>query len=412
MSFVYNIIMQFYGISIGIVSLWNTKAKLWIRGRKNWETKLKKALEDKENVHWFHCASLGEFEQARPLIEIIKQSSPSIPILVTFFSPSGYEIRKNYELADYVCYLPLDTPQNAKTFIETCSISKIYFVKYEVWPNFFKEIERQDIPLYLISATFRKNQIYFKYTGAWFLKLLLIPKEIFVQDLESNILLNNNKISSKIAGDTRYDKVKENKKKATEIEIVNQFTKDKFTLLAGSSWDEEERMVGELIRRHKSKMKLIIAPHDISDSHIKGTIEKLGKTVKFIRYSQLEASTEIRSYDCIIIDNIGMLSNLYQYASVAFIGGGFTNALHNILEPAAFGIPVMFGNYHSKFPEAKEMIEHGGGIEVKMFEELEEKTLGLIANEGEHRTKSDLNNKFIEERTGATDFIFKEIFDT
>mgnify|MGYP001951696144 CR=1 FL=1 len=404
--------MRLYGISIGIVSLWNPKAKLWIKGRKKWEDKLKSALNGKENVHWFHCASLGEFEQARPLIEKIKANYPEFPILVSFFSPSGYEIRKNYELADYVCYLPLDTPGNAAKFISSCSISKAFFVKYEVWPNFFKEMESKEVPVYIISATFRKNQIYFKSTGAWFLKLLQIPKDIFVQDLDSNILLNNNHITSKISGDTRYDKVKENKKKATEIELAKQFTDGKFTLLAGSSWDEEERMVGELIRRHKSKMKLIIAPHDISDAHVKGTVEKLGDTVKFIRYSNIDSSTEIQNYDCIIIDNIGMLSNLYQYASIAFIGGGFTNALHNILEPAAFGIPVMFGNYHSKFPEAREMMEKGGGIEVKMYEELEEKTLALIANDEDYKTKCNLNSQFIEDRTGAADFIFKEVFDT
>ena len=265
MSILYSISIRFYAVAIRLASLWNPKAKQWINGRKNWQENLKNALSEKKNIHWFHCASLGEFEQARPLIEKIKSEKPDTPILVSFFSPSGYEQRKNYELADYVCYLPLDTKFNAKTFISSINISKVYFVKYEVWPNFFRELKTQNIPFYLISATFREGQIYFKSTGRWFKKLLELPTQIFVQDKASMEVLKKHNIDSFLAGDTRYDRVFMAAKKATTNKIIEDFCRGKFTLIVGSSWEKEEEIVLQAFYNSDEFFKVVFAPHDISE---------------------------------------------------------------------------------------------------------------------------------------------------
>ncbi|MEN8928056.1 MAG: glycosyltransferase N-terminal domain-containing protein [Flavobacteriales bacterium] len=408
MNFLYSISIHFYSLIVGFVSLWNPKAKQWKAGRKNWQNKLKEGANGMKSVHWFHCASLGEFEQARPLIEKIKKDKPQVSILLTFFSPSGYEIRKDYQFSDYVCYLPIDTKKNAKQFLEIVNIEKAYFVKYEVWPNFFKEIKKQKIPFYLISATFRPGQIYFKNFGKWFLNLLKLPTQIFVQDKASKSLLGRHKIESIVAGDTRYDKVMENAQKAVPISLIEKFISSKFTLLVGSSWEKEESLVSEFLKEKTKEIIVIFAPHDVSDSHVKGILKELGSEIKAKRFSEITIETDLENLQVLVIDNIGMLSNLYQYASAALVGGGFTNALHNILEPATFGIPVLYGDNNLKFPEAKQMAKLGGGIEVESQADFNKKLSKLISEKEELRTKSERNKSFIEERIGATDLIYGE----
>lgn len=408
MNFLYTISIRFYSFIAGVVSLWNPKAKQWKAGRKNWESKLKEGTKFMTNVYWFHCASLGEFEQARPLIEKIKKQSPEVSILLSFFSPSGYEIRKEYPFADYICYLPIDIKKNAQQFLLAVQIEKAFFVKYEVWPNFFKEIKKKEIPFYLISATFRPGQIYFKNTGKWFLNLLTLPTDIFVQDEDSKNLLQQYRVNSILAGDTRYDKVIENSKKAIPISIIETFSSSKFTILVGSSWEKEEKMVSEFMKQNKEEIKIIFAPHDVSASHIKGIFDALGSEVKAIKFSEITDKTKLRNWEVLVIDNIGMLSNLYQYASVAFVGGGFTNALHNILEPATFGIPVLYGENNLKFPEAKEMVKLGGGIEVKNQQDFEQILQKLITDNEELNSKSIANKLFVETRVGATDLIYNQ----
>lgn len=406
MNLVYHIAISFYQLIIGFVSPWNKKANQWIKGRRNWEEKLTKSLVECSNIHWFHCASLGEFEQARPLIEKIKTSTPEVSVLLTFFSPSGYEVQKNYKFADYVCYLPLDTRRKAKRFVQTVSPSKVFFVKYEVWPNFFRVLKEERVPFYLISATFRKEQIYFKSIGSWFRKLLKYPTQIFVQNEPSKILLEGYGIDSILAGDTRYDRVSDNAKKAVPVPNIEKFTKGNSTLIVGSSWPKEESMISRFIQESPHAFKTIIAPHDISEGHINSILLGLDK-MKVERYSFLTESTKLSELDVIVIDNIGMLSNIYQYGSIAFIGGGFTNALHNILEPATFGLPVIYGNNQAKFPEANEMKTHGGGIEVSDYLELEKTLDSFIGNREKLELKSKLNKEFIESRIGATNIIYQ-----
>lgn len=406
MNLAYHIIITCYRLVIGFVSPWNKKANQWIKGRKNWEERLKEEMVECSNVHWFHCASLGEFEQARPLIEKIKTSVSGASVLLTFFSPSGYEIQKNYEFADYVCYLPLDTRRKARRFVQAVSPSKVFFVKYEVWPNFFRALKEEQVPFYLISATFRKEQIYFKSIGTWFRKLLEYPTQIFVQNEPSKNLLEEYAINSVLAGDTRYDRVSDNAKKAVPVPNIEKFTKGNFTLIVGSSWPKEEGMISRLIQESLYTFKTIIAPHDISEGHIHSILLGLDQ-VKVERYSFLTESTNLSELDVIVIDNIGMLSNLYQYGSVAFIGGGFTNALHNILEPATFGLPVIYGNNQAKFPEANEMKLHGGGIEVSDYTGLETALNSFLTNHKELELKSKSNKEFIESRIGATNTIYQ-----
>ncbi len=408
MSIVYALIIRFYRIMISLVSLWNPKAKRWIAGRKKWESNLSKAIGTKENIHWFHCASLGEFEQARPLIEKIKKEKPDTSILVSFFSPSGYEQRNNYELADYVCYLPLDTKLNAKKFISGLNITKAFFVKYEVWPNYFKQLNKQKIDFYIISATFRKSQIYFKPTGVWFKNLLKLPTQIFVQDEASKTLLSMNNIDCIVAGDSRYDRVLSTAKKAVPNKIIEQFCSSKFTLVAGSSWEKEEELILKAFYNSDKFFKIVFAPHDISESHVKGILDKIKKDTKFIRYSDVKEGVNLQNFDILILDNIGLLSNAYQYGSAAFVGGGFNNALHNILEPATFGLPVFYGNNHAKFPEANDMKKNGAGVDIEGYLDFEMELGLILENKKVLARKIDLNKNFIQSRTGATDLIYTD----
>lgn len=406
MKLLYNFSIQLYALAIRLVSLWNPKAKQWVVGRKKWHSKLISAMAEKNNVHWFHCASLGEFEQARPLIEKIKKEVSSASILVTFFSPSGYEARKNYEFADYVCYLPLDTKSNALMFVSAMNLTRVYFVKYEVWPHFFQELKNKNIPFYLISATFRENQIYFNPAGKWFKRILSLATCIFVQDDASQRVLSSYNIGSLVTGDTRYDRVFETAKRAVSNAVIEEFSRSKFTLIAGSSWEKEEEFVSESFYELSKSFKVVFAPHDISENHIKGIVDRFQDETKVMRYSQVTEGVNLLNYDVLILDNIGLLSNAYQYGSVAFVGGGFTNALHNILEPATFGLPVFFGNNHQKFPEANEMALHGAGIQVSDLLGFQSKLNELIQDRGKLDKMKNTNIEFISARIGAADLVF------
>ena len=350
MRLIYNISIHLYSYIAILVSPFNNKAKKWVNGQKNIIRKIKNEFKNPEqkNVIWMHVSSLGEFEQGRPLIEKIKHKHPNKLIVLTFFSPSGYEIRKNYEFADFVFYLPNDTKKNAKAFLKIISPNLVFFVKYDIWYNYLNEIKNREIKSYLISAIFRKNQIYFKPYGKWYAKILKTFDIIFVQNKESQNLLKTINISNAIiTGDTRFDRVYKIAKNAPENKIVNEFSENNFTIIAGSTWQPDEEKLLDLITKYP-KIKLVIAPHQIHNKNI-NRIKKMFQKFNPILYSDFTNNGNV-----LIINNIGLLQSIYRYADVTYIGGGFGKGIHNIQEPAAHGKPVIFGPKYHKFTEAVE----------------------------------------------------------
>lgn len=397
-KFLYNIGIVSYLMAIYLAAPFNKKARLWLRGRRN------QVVANHTGSIWFHCASLGEFEQARPVIEGIKKRWDNQSIIITFFSPSGYENKKDYPLADGIYYLPLDTSSNAKKFLDAINPKLAIFVKYEVWHHFFKELRIRKTSLYLIAATFRPKQIYFKPYGGFMLSTLRLCDQIFTQDLASLELLQSKGVpSAKKAGDTRYDRVFEQAKEVNTNPRIAQFKKDDLLIIVGSSWQKEEALITHFINNNKpDRVKFMIAPHDISESHIQAIIQKLAVPVDRYTNNAKEGAS------IMILDTIGQLSSAYYYADIAIIGGGFTNALHNILEPATFGIPVVYGNNHANYPEGQELAESGGGHSVSNTEFLQVIEM-LIADESKRQYSGTAAKKFVERRSGATEILMEEI---
>jgi 3-deoxy-D-manno-octulosonic-acid transferase len=401
---IYNIVIRLYVMLITLASPFNKKAHLWLRGRSNFFSGLQSRMyKNTAPVIWFHCASLGEFEQARPLLEEIKNQYPQYNIFLTFFSPSGYEIRKNYEKADYVFYLPVDTSFNARKFIRVVNPKLVFFAKYEFWYHYINELHKKRIPAISFSAIFRKEQIFFKSYGAFYKEVLKNLTKIFVQNKESYGLLKSHNISNiEIAGDTRFDRVKsicENKK---DYPLIKKFKSDKKLLVVGSSWKKDIEILIELINGKEHDLKIIIAPHEIHSGEISFIENKLN--LKSIRYSYAKEQ-DIDQYELLIINNIGMLSSLYQYADFAYIGGAFEKGLHNILEPATFGMPIFFGPKYDKFQEAKDLIELGVAFSVKDEMDLKEKFSSIYTNEQKRLLIVSESKKYIERNTGATNQI-------
>ena len=407
MRFFYNISIFFYYLAIRIASFFNPKARLWIIGRKNIFKEIEFAIQKlkTQNLIWFHCASLGEFEQGRPLMEAMKKKDPSVRILLTFFSPSGYEIRKNYSGADHVFYLPLDTPANAKKFIEIVKPSKVFFVKYEFWFNFLKALKRKNIPTYLVSGIFRDDHHFFKSSGAWFRKQLSAFTHFYLQDEKSVRLLNSiGYFNVTLAGDTRFDRVFEVAANVNQNDLIKQFVADKKMLIVGSSWMEDEAIVSSI---KLAPLKLIIAPHEVNKAHLDSMVDRFGSAASVLLYSNANESN-VSDAQILIIDNIGMLSSLYQYATVAFIGGGFGKGIHNILEAATFGLPIIFGPNYKKFTEAKELIKLGGAFSIKDSSDFE-KTMHLLDDEQVLKTASLISKMYIKTHVGATGRILASV---
>ena len=376
--FLYRIITGFYYAGILLASIFNKKAKLWINGRKNLFTDLVVKIKNHnpaQKKYWFHCASLGEFEQGRPLIEAIKIKDPSAYIILSFFSPSGYELQKNYKGADLVTYLPADTASNAKKFLEILKPDVVFFIKYEFWYFFLREAHERKIELYLISAHFRTKQLFFSNLGVLHRKILTFYSCIFVQDQISEALLKTIGIEKVlVSGDTRYDRVLDIKAQKKKLPEIDNFKNGFKLLVCGSSWPADEIIISKLWKNHlKNKgWKLIIAPHEISQDKINKLQSSFDKTSPTLLYSNI-AEQSVRKYDVLIIDNIGILSSIYSYANVAYIGGGFGRGIHNILEAAVFDIPVFFGPNHHKFIEADALKNIGQAFDIKSADELSEK---------------------------------------
>lgn len=380
-----------------------------LSGRKNWVQKLKVQIDPASKYIWFHCSSLGEFEQGRPLIESAKRKFKNHKIVLSFFSPSGYEIRKNYEGADVVCYMPFDTRRNATIFIDLFKPEKVFFVKYEYWHFFLKTLQSNNIPTYLISAIFRENQVFFKWYGSWFRKILDSFTWMFVQDGASQKLLNSNGITKvSIAGDTRFDRVADIVRQKRSILLAESFKGDSNLLIAGSSWPADEAILCNFINQAKEDVKFIIAPHEVHKSHIEAIQSKL--TVPFSVFSELdERTTHFDDKRVLIVDTIGILSSLYQYGDIAYIGGGFGVGIHNTLEAATYGMPVIFGPNYKKFREAVQLIECGGAFTISNETEFNACLNHLLTNPKECMKSGKYAGDYVASNTGATRFILDHL---
>ncbi len=415
MIFFYQILIRLFSFSVGVASLFNKKAKLFVGGRKNIFIKLKNALSElrtpDSQLIWFHCSSLGEFEQARPLIEGIRNKVSGIRILITFFSPSGYEVRKKQEDADLVFYLPVDTASNVKKFLDIVKPSQAFFVKYDFWYNYLNQLHKRKIPSYLVSANFREEQFNGFY-GAYLEKVLPFFNFIFVQNESSSKLLAGKNIHNVIvSGDLRYDRVSQSAINFKKIPLVELFKGESKLIIGGSTWPEEEAILAgsDLQRRG---IKIIIAPHQVDDDHIKKIISLFPDALRYSVISKEPVSSalgKLQSAKVLIIDNIGMLSNLYRYADVAFVGGGFGAGLHNILEAIAFGVPALFGPNNSKFPEAGELITAGGAFEIAEAESFNKTTGFLFSDELILKMASMTCKNFIGQKRGAVERILEKI---
>lgn len=404
MAFLYNIGIRTYTLAIRLASPFNEKAALWIKGRKNIQKKISTVNKGSHRLVWFHAASLGEFEQGRPVMEALKKEQPDTRILLTFFSPSGYEIRKNYAGADYIYYLPADTPRNAQHFIESVQPDAAVFVKYEYWYNYLNQLNKRHIPTYLISAIFRKEQPFFKTWGGLHRKMLHFFTRMFIQDEESARLLSSIGIQAfEQTGDTRFDRVKQIADTAQDIDKVTHFLNGAPAVVCGSTWPPDEELLLDYINRDNTNFKWIIAPHEIGENHIRTILGKCQK--KVIRYTQDEAGeTDAK---VLIIDCIGLLSSIYRYGKIAYIGGGFGVGIHNTLEAAVYGIPVIFGPRYQKFNEAVRLIQQGGAFSIHNKTELDELLDSLLQDQAITETAGRQALAYVNSQLGATAIIMK-----
>jgi len=367
---------------------------------------LRQQKEKDAKYIWFHAASLGEFEQGRPLIERIKKRYPEYKILLTFFSPSGYEVRRDYRGADIVCYLPLDKPRNVKKFLDIIQPCMAFFIKYEFWKNYLNELNKRQIPVYSVSSIFRKDQVFFKWYGGSYRKVLSNFDQLFVQNETSKRFLSKIGIEKvTVVGDTRFDRVLEIRQEAKDLPLVEAFKRESLTIVAGSSWAPDEDLFIEYFNTHPG-IKLIIAPHVIDENHLVEIISKLKRP--YVRYSKANEQN-VKNADCLIIDGYGLLSSIYRYGEIAYIGGGFGVGIHNILEAAVYGIPVIFGPKYQKFMEARQLIEEKGAFSIKDGEELNQ-LLDKMTSDKEFLKESGSNaGNYVTKNLGASELILSQI---
>jgi len=405
MYFLYNITVNIASIILKIGALFNKKIELFVKGREDVFSKLKKNFTSKDKILWFHCASLGEFEQGRPIIEKCKKEFHDYKILITFFSPSGYEIRKNYAIVDLVTYLPLDTAKNMKTFLNLVNPKIAVFVKYEFWPNLLKQLKNNEVKTILISGIFRKDQSFFKNYGGWMKRSLLTFDHFYVQNKTSEELLKNIGLTNvTVSGDTRFDRVFEITEQNNKLEFIEKFADKKVTLIAGSTWPKDEELLVSYINcESEPNQKFVIAPHNINQNDIAKLKRSISKEV--VLFSELN-SKNLSNYQVLIIDTIGLLSKIYNYADIAYVGGGFGSGIHNILEPATFAVPIIIGpNYH-KFKEAKDLVKLDACKVITNNAELSTTLKELFANYDQRKIRGKLSRNYILGNIGATKIIF------
>lgn len=405
----YNFVIGLYALIVNLISPFHRKARLMVKGHREVYHKLKDKIDPNAKYIWLHAASLGEFEQGRPILERIKADHPEYKILLTFFSPSGYEVRKDYDLADIVCYLPFDRKSNVKRFLNLANPAIAVFIKYEFWYNYINQLHKRNIPTYMISAIFRPNQIFFRWYGKAYGKILSFYECICVQDDNSKELLAGIGVNNvEVCGDTRFDRVLDIKSKAKYLPIGEAFSKDKdgnkqLTLVAGSSWPKDEDIFVEYLNNNPN-LKLIIAPHEIHEAHL-SYIESILKRPS-VRYTKATPEN-VQQFDCLIVDTFGLLSSLYRYGSMAYVGGGFGVGIHNVLEAAVYNIPVIFGPNFKKFREANQLLETGGGYSIhdaETFESLMDEFLEypkVLEAAGNHA------GEYVERNAGVVDRVMK-----
>ena len=408
MLFLYNIITLLAAQLLKIVALFSPKMKLFVDGRKSVFQTLADKIQSSDKTIWFHAASLGEYEQGLPVIEAIKQQFPNHKIVVTFFSPSGYEVRKNNAVANVTIYLPLDTISNAKQFIELVHPEMAFFIKYEYWPNYLNELKKQQIKTYLISGILRENQAFFKWYGGFYRNALKTFDYFFVQNESSKTLLQSIGFNNvKVSGDTRFDRVVSILERDNSLDFIEQFKNNKTTIVIGSSWPKDEALLVNYINQSSDDVKFIIAPHNIKSEQIQEL--KNAITKKTILFSEKD-NVDLSNSNVFIIDTIGILTKIYSYSDIAYVGGGFGNpGVHNILEPATFRVPVVIGPNYSHFAEATALVNMEGCISIQNQTQLNEAFDLLLQNEDERLEKGHICSTFVQMNKGATQTIMHHI---
>ncbi|WP_136481600.1 3-deoxy-D-manno-octulosonic acid transferase [Cognatitamlana onchidii] len=410
MNLIYNLGINLLSLALKFGALFNAKLKAGVNGRKYTFATLSRHLNETDKTLWFHCASLGEYEQGLPVFKVLRNHYASYKIVLSFFSPSGYNIRKNTPIADLVVYLPIDTKTNAKQFIELVNPRLSVFVKYDIWPNYLNEIRQKKLKAILISASFRENQHYFKSFGAPFRNALFAFEHIFTQNQKSrDLLLSINYKNVSVSGDTRFDRVSNQLLIDNTLDYIKAFKNNQLCIVAGSTWPEDEDLLINFINTHlPDNTKFIIAPHNINSKQIKSLQQKL--KVKSILFSKKEGES-LSEYTVFIIDTIGILSKIYSYADIGYVGGGMgSTGLHNVLEPAVFGVPIIIGKHHEEFPEAQALINYGGLFSITNQNELDAILTTLISNSNKRQDFGEKNRNFVMKHKGATNHIMKYIF--
>jgi 3-deoxy-D-manno-octulosonic-acid transferase len=404
----YNVIVQIAGFLLKIIALFSPKMKLFVDGRKSVFAVLSEKINTGDKTIWFHAASLGEYEQGLPVIEKIKEKYPSHKIIVTFFSPSGYEVRKNNAVADVTAYLPLDTKKNAQEFLRLAHPEMVFFIKYEYWPNYLNELKRRNIKTYLISGVFREKQFFFKWYGGFYRNALKAFDYFFVQNESSKKLLQGIGYNNvKISGDTRFDRVSAILERDNSLDFIADFKNSSTAIVIGSSWPKDENLLSGYINQSSGNIKFIIAPHNIKEEQILNLKKLITKPT--LLFSEKE-NRNLEEYQVFIIDTIGILTKIYSYADIAYVGGGFGNpGVHNILEPATFGVPIVIGPNYSHFAEATALVHLGGCLSISEESGLKETFDNLIQNQDERFEKGHICSTFVQMNKGGTEIILKHV---
>lgn len=408
MIFLYNLLVLLASQAIKLIALFSPKMRLFVDGRKNVFSTLASKIGPDDKTIWFHAASLGEFEQGLPVMEKIKIEYPLHKIVLTFFSPSGYEIRKNNTIADVTVYLPMDTRKNATEFLGLLHPELVFFIKYEYWPNYLNELKKRNTPTYLISGIFRQQQVFFKWYGGFYKTALETFEQFFVQNENSKKLLQEIGFNNvKVSGDTRFDRVAAILEKDNSLDFIAAFKNDTLTIVIGSSWPKDETLLVNYINSNTQNVKFIIAPHNIKAEQIQELKNSIRK--KTVLFSEKEGK-QLSDYSVFIIDTIGILTKIYSYADIAYVGGGFGNpGVHNILEPATFGVPIIIGSNYSHFAEATALVQMGGCISITNQTELDEAFENLIQNEDIRFEKGHICSTFVQMNKNATAIIMQHI---